>query len=69
MGEMRNGYKIFITKPGGKSSLGRPKRRWEDNIKINLREMQLKGLDWIHPAEDSDWWRDLVNTAMKLRIL
>jgi hypothetical protein len=54
--------------PKGKRILGRPRHRWEDNIKTNVREIEWGGMDWIDPAEDRDQWRALVNTVMNLRI-
>jgi hypothetical protein len=68
MGEKRNAYRILVGKPEGKKPLGKPKRRWEDNIKINLREIGWGGMDWIDLAEDRDLWRALVNTVMNLRV-
>jgi hypothetical protein len=52
----------------GNRPLGRPKRRWEDNIKMDLRERGWGGMDWIHLAQDGDQWRALVNTVMNLRV-
>jgi hypothetical protein len=54
MGEMRNVYKISVTKPEEKRSLGRPRCRWEDNIKMDLREAGMVGVDYIHMAQDRD---------------
>jgi hypothetical protein len=54
MGEMRNAYKILVGKPEGKRSLGRPKRKWEDNIKTDLNELAWEVVDWIHLAKDTD---------------
>jgi hypothetical protein len=51
---MRNAHKIFVGKPEGKKLLGRPRLRWEDIIKMNLREVMLEGVDWIHLAQDRD---------------
>jgi hypothetical protein len=59
---------VFVGKPGGKRSLGRPRRRWEDNIKMDLQEVRCRGMDWIELAQDRDRWRALVNTAMNLRV-
>ena len=56
-------------KPDGKRSLGRPRHRWEDNIKMNLQEVGCGGMDWIELAEDRDRWRALVNAVMNLRVL
>jgi hypothetical protein len=67
MGETRNAYRILVGKPEGKRPLGRPRRRWVDNIKINLREIGWDGIDWIELAQDKDQWRALVNTVMILR--
>jgi hypothetical protein len=61
-------YRILVGKPEGKSPLGRPRRRWVDNIKMDLRETGWDGMDWIDLAEDRDEWRALVNTVMSLRV-
>jgi hypothetical protein len=58
-----------VGKPGGKRPLGRPRRRWVDNIKIGLREIGWDGVDWIDLAQDRDRWRDLVITVMNHRVL
>ena len=55
-------------KPEGKKSLGRPRRRWEDNIKMDLREVGCEGMDCIELAQDRDRWRALVNAVMNLRV-
>jgi hypothetical protein len=65
MGTMRNEYKILVGKPEGKRPLGSPRRRWEDNIRIDVREIGWEVVDWIHLAQDSDQWRA---TVMNLRI-
>jgi hypothetical protein len=65
-GEKRNGYRILVGKPEGKRPLGRPRRRWEDNIRMNLREIGWGGMDWIDLSQDRDQWRALVNTVMNL---
>jgi hypothetical protein len=57
-----------VGKPEGKRPLGRPTRRWEDNIKIDFREIEWGGMDWIYLAQDRDQWRVLVNTVMNLRV-
>jgi hypothetical protein len=57
-----------VEKPEGKRPLGRPRRRWVDNIKIDLRETGWDGMDWIDLAQDKDRWRTLVNTVMNLRV-
>jgi hypothetical protein len=67
MGEKKNAYRILVGKPEEKR-LGRPRRRWVDNIKIDLREIGWDGVDWIHLAQDRDEWRALVNTVMNLRV-
>jgi hypothetical protein len=66
MGEKRNAYRILVGKLGGKRPLGR--RRWEDNIKMDLREIGWSGMDWIDLAQDRNQWKVLVNTVMNLRI-
>jgi hypothetical protein len=68
MGEKRNAYRILVGKAEGKRPLGRPRRRWVNNIKMDLREIRWDGMDWIDLAEDRDWWRTLVNTVMDLRV-
>jgi hypothetical protein len=67
-GETRNAYRILVGKPEGKRSLGRPRRRWVDNIKMDLGEIGWDGVDWIELAQDRDQWRALVNTVMNLRV-
>jgi hypothetical protein len=62
-------YRILVGKPEGKRPLGRPRRRWVDNIKMDLGEIGWDGRDWIKLAQDRDQWRALVNTAIKLRVL
>jgi hypothetical protein len=68
MGEMMNAYRIIVEKPEGKRPLGRPRRRWVDNIKIYLREIRWDGMDWIDLAQNRNRWRSLVNTVMNLRV-
>jgi hypothetical protein len=63
-----NAYRILGGKPEGKRPLGRPRRKWVDNIKIDLREIEWDGLEWIDLAQDRDKWRARVNTVMKLRV-
>jgi hypothetical protein len=58
-----------VGKPEGKRPLGRPRRRWVDNMKMYLREIVLGGMDWIDLVQDRDQWRALVNTLMNLRAL
>ena len=55
-------------KPEGKRPHGRPRRRWEDNIEVDLQEMGCWGMDWMELAQDRDRWRALVNVVMKLRV-
>jgi hypothetical protein len=64
MGETRNVYRILVGKPEEKRPLGRPRRRWVDNIKMDLREIGWDDMDWIELAQDRDKWRALVNTVM-----
>jgi hypothetical protein len=66
MGEVRGAYNILVGRPEGSRPLGRPRRRWEDNIKMDLREIWFGDVDWIHLVEDRDMWQALVNTVMKL---
>jgi hypothetical protein len=68
MGEIRNAYVIVVGKPEGKSPLGRPRRRWQNNIRMDFGETGWEGAEWIQLAEDSDHWRALVNTVMKFLV-
>jgi hypothetical protein len=68
MGENSNAYRLLVGKPEGKRPLGRPRRRWANNIAINLREIGRDSVDWIDQAQDRDQWRALVNTVMNLRV-
>jgi hypothetical protein len=68
MGEVRVAYNILVGRPEGRRALGRPKRRWEDNIKMDLREIGFGDVDWIHWAQDRDKWHALVNTVMYFRV-
>jgi hypothetical protein len=68
LGETRNAYTILVGKPEGKKPLERPRRRWVDNIKMDLGEMGWNGTDWINQAQDRDQWRVVVNTVMNLRV-
>jgi len=66
--EIRGVYRALVGKPEIKSPLGRPRRRWEDNIKMDLQEVGCGGMDWIQLAQDSDRWRALVHAVMNLRV-
>jgi hypothetical protein len=68
MEEKRNAYRISVGKPEGKIPLRRPRRRWVDNIKMDLREIGWDGVDWMDMAQDWDQWRSLVNTVLNLRV-
>jgi hypothetical protein len=67
-GGKRNAYRILVGKPQGKRPLGRHRRGWEDNIKMDLKEIGCDDQDWIDMAWDRDQWRSLVNTVMNLRV-
>jgi hypothetical protein len=67
-GRKGNAYGILVWKLEGKTSRGRPRRRWVDNIKIDLREIEWDGVVWIELAQDRDQWRGPVNTVMNLRV-
>ena len=67
MGERRGVYRVLVGKPEGKRPLGRPRRMWEDNIKMDLQEVGCGGMDWIELAQDRDRWRTL-NVVMNLRV-
>jgi hypothetical protein len=69
MGEGRNVYRVLVGKPEGKRPLGRPRRRWEDGIKMDLEETGWGDVEWIHLAQDRDRWRALVNAVMNLWVL
>jgi hypothetical protein len=68
MGEGRGPYRILVGRPEGRSPLGRPRHRWEDNIKMDLQEVGWRGMDWIDMTQDRDRWRALVNAVMNLRV-
>jgi hypothetical protein len=68
MGEKRNAYMILVGNPEGKRPLRRPRRRWVDNIKMDLIEIGWDGMDWIGLAQDRDQWRALVRAVMNLRV-
>jgi hypothetical protein len=67
-GEGRGAYKILVRRPEGRRPLGRPRRRWEDNIKMDLQEMGWGDMDWINMAQDRDRWRAVVSAVMNLRV-
>jgi hypothetical protein len=68
MGEKRNAYRLFVGKPGGRRPLGRPRRRWVDNIMMDLGEVGWVDVDWIGLAQDRNRWRALVNSVLNLRV-
>jgi len=68
MEEGRGVYRVLEGKPEGKRPLGRPRRRWEDNIKMVLQEVGCEGVDWIELVQDRDRWRALVTAVMNLRV-
>ena len=68
MEEGRSVHKVLVGKPEGKRPLGRPRRRWEDNIKMDLQEVGCGGVNWIDVVQDSDWWRALVTAVVNLRV-
>jgi hypothetical protein len=68
MGEGRGAYRVLVGRPEGKRQLGRPRRRWEDNIKIDLGEIGIDGANWIRLAQDRVQWRTFVNTVMNLLV-
>jgi hypothetical protein len=68
MGEVRGAYNILVERPEGRRQLGRPRCRWDDNIKMDLREIGFGDVDWIQWAQDRDRCRALVNTVMNLQV-
>jgi hypothetical protein len=68
MGKRRGAYRALVGKPEGRRPLERRRRRWEDNIKMDLREVGWGGMDWINLTQDRDRWRAVVNTVMNLRV-
>jgi hypothetical protein len=68
MGERRGAYRALLGKPEGRRPLGRPRRRLEDNIKMDFREVGWRGMDWIDLPQDRDRWRAVVYTVMNLRV-
>ena len=67
-GAIQNAYRVLVRKPESKRPLGRPRHRWEDTIKMDLREVGCDSRDWIALAEDRNQWRDYVRAVMNLRI-
>jgi len=68
MEKRRGVYRVLVGKPEGKKPLGRPSRRWEDNVKMDLHEVECEGMDSINLAQDRHRWRALANAVMNLRI-
>jgi hypothetical protein len=66
MGETRNPYNIFVGRPEGKRELSIPRRRWEDGIRMDLKEIVQEVVDWIYLAQDKEWVRGLVNTVVNM---
>jgi hypothetical protein len=69
MGEERKVYTVLVGKPEGRRPLGRQRRRWENGIRMDLREIGWGSVEWIQVAQDRDWWRAVVDTVMNLRVL
>jgi len=65
---MRGVYRVLVGKPEGKRPLGKPRRRWGDNIKIDLQKVGFGDVEWIEPPQDRDRWWGLVNAVMNLRV-
>jgi hypothetical protein len=68
MGGRRGAYRVLVRSPEGRSPLGRPRRRWEDNIKMDLQDVERRGIEWIALAENRERWRALVNVIMNFRV-
>ena len=66
--QRRNAFKVLTGKPTGKRPLGRPRRRWEDNIRMDLEEIGISAGNWVDSAQDRNCWRALVNAALNLRV-
>jgi hypothetical protein len=66
--DKRGAYRVLVGRPDGKSPLGRPKHRWDDNIKISIQEVGWGGVDWIDMAQDRDSWQAVVNVVMNIRV-
>jgi hypothetical protein len=68
MGKGRGAYRVLVGRPEGRRPFGRPRRRWEDNIKMDLQELGWGGMDWIDMTQDRDRWRAVVIAVMNLRV-
>jgi hypothetical protein len=68
MGVRRCVYRVLVGNPEGNRTLGRPRLRWEDNIRLDLQEVGYRGMDWIELAQDRDRWQAIVNAVMNLRV-
>ena len=68
MEEDRSAFKVLTGKPSGKRPLGRPRRRWEDNIRVDLEEIGINAGNWVDSAQDRDYWRTIVNAELNLRV-
>ena len=68
MEECRSAFKVLTGKPTGKRPLGRPRRRWEDNIRMNLEEIGINAGNWVDSAQDRNYWIALLNAALNLRV-
>jgi hypothetical protein len=68
MRERRNAYRLLVGKPEGRRPLGRPRRRWLDNIRMDLVEVGWSDVDWIDLPQDKDRWRALVNSVLNLQV-
>jgi len=68
MGEKRGIYRVLVGKPEGKRPLGRPRRRWEDYIEMDLQEVECRGMDWIEVAQDRNRWQTCVNAVGNLQV-
>jgi hypothetical protein len=69
MAEGRNVYRVLVGEPEGKGPLERPRHRWEDRVKMDLREPGCRGVEWIHLAQDRDHWQALANAVMNVQVL
>jgi hypothetical protein len=67
-GGRRGAYRALVGEPEGRRPLGRPRRRWKNNIKMDLRDVGWEGIDWMYLAQDRDRWRALANTVMYFRV-